>query len=112
MTLYKTRGVDDDEDDASGIEIEDSDEESDGGLYPGIKKEAIQVEDVPEDDDDDNPPSLAKRDSVPPMVSLGRGKIVTVPRHMLIPTTEGQNHDEGLYEGVGFPQGKGIRVNC
>ena len=32
--------------------------------------EAIQVEDVPEDDDDDNPPSLAELDSVPPMANV------------------------------------------
>ena len=66
MTQSKTRGVDDDEDDASVIEIEDSDDELDGGVYPGIKQEAIQVEDVLEDDDEENPPSLAERDSTPP----------------------------------------------
>ena len=44
MTQSRTRGVDDDEDDDSVIEIEESDDESDGGVYPGIKKEAIKVE--------------------------------------------------------------------
>ena len=75
-------------------------------------QEAIQVEDVPEDDDEDNPPSLAKRDSVPPMASLGRGKRVIVPRHMLISTMKGKHHDEGVYEVLGFPQVKSIRVEC
>ena len=44
----KARGVDDYEDDALDIEIEESDDESDGGVYPGIKQEAIKFEDVPE----------------------------------------------------------------
>ena len=38
VTQSKTRGVGDDEDDASVIEVEDSDEKSDGGVYPGIKQ--------------------------------------------------------------------------
>ena len=75
-------------------------------------QEAIQVEDVHEDDDEDNPPSLAKRDSVPPMASLGRGKRLIVPRQMLISTMKGKHHDEGVYEGLGFPQVKSIRVEC
>ena len=65
VTQSKTRGVDDDEYDASVIEIEESDEESDGEVYPEIKQEAIKVEDLPENDED-NPPSLAEQDSVPP----------------------------------------------
>ena len=44
MTKSKTRGVDDDEDDASVTEIEESDDESDGGVYPGTEQEAIKVE--------------------------------------------------------------------
>ena len=99
VTQSKTRGVDDDGYDASVIEIEESDGESDGGVYPGIKQEAIKVEDVPENDDEDNPPSLAKQDSVPPVVILGIGKRVRVPRHMLIPTMKGKHHNEGVYEG-------------
>ena len=79
-------------------------------MYPGIKQEAIKVEDVPENDDEDNPPSLSKRDSVPPMASLDRGKRVRLPRHMLIPTAKGKQHDEGVYDGVGFPQIKSIGV--
>ena len=79
-------------------------------MYPGIKQEAIKVEDVPENDDEDNPPSLAERDSVPPMASLDRGKIVRVPRHMLIPTMKRKHYDEGVYKGVGFPHIKSIRV--
>ena len=63
-------------------------------MYPGIKQEAIKVEDVPEDDDEDNPPSLSERDSLPPMASLGRGKRVRVPRQMLIPTMKGKHHNE------------------
>ena len=66
LSQSKTRVVDDDEDDASDIEIEESDDESDVVVYPGIKQEAIKVEDVPENDDEDNRPSLAERDSVPP----------------------------------------------
>ena len=81
-------------------------------MYPGIKQEAIKVEDVPEDDDEDNPPSMAEWDSVPPMVSLGRGRRLRVPMQMLIPTMNGKHHDEGVYEGVGFPQVKSIRVKC
>ena len=104
--------MDDDKDDASVIEIEESDDESDGGMYPRIKQEANKVEDVPENDDEDNPPSLVKRDSVPPMASLGRGKRVQVPRQMLIPTMKGKHHDEGVYEGVGFPHIKSIKVEC
>ena len=38
VTQSKTRGVDDGEDDASVIDIEESDYESYGGVYPGIKK--------------------------------------------------------------------------
>ena len=72
----------------------------------------IQVEDVPEDDDEYNPPSLAERDSVPPMASLGRGKRVRVPRKMLIPTMKEKHHGEGVCNGVGFPQVKSIRVEC
>ena len=72
-------------------------------MYPGIKQEAIKVEDVPENDDEDNPPSLAERDSVPPMAILGRGNILRVPRQMLIPTMKVKYHDEGVYEGGGFP---------
>ena len=45
-------------------------------MYPGINQESIKVEDVPEDDDEDNPPSLAERDIVPPMASLVRGNRV------------------------------------
>ena len=112
MTQSKIRKVDDDEDYASFIDIEYSDDESDGGVYPRIKQEAIQVEDVPEDDDDDNSPSLAKWDSVSPMASLVRGKRVRVPRRMLIPTMKGGNHDEVMYKEVGFPQVKSIRVEC
>ena len=112
MTQSKTRGVDDYEDDASVIETEDSDDESDGGVYPGIKQEAIKVEDAPEDDDEDNHPSLADRDSVPPMASIGIGKRVRVPRQMLTPMMKGKHHDEGLYEGLGSPQVKSIRVDC
>ena len=108
----KTIGVDDDEDDDSVIYIEYSDDESDGGVYPGINKEATQVEDGPEDDDKDNPPSLVERDSVPHMAILGRGKRVRVPRKMPIPTVKGKHHDEGVYEGVGFPQVKSISVEC
>ena len=59
VTQSNTIGVDDDDDDASVIEIEDSDDESDRGVYPKIKQEEIQVEDVPEDDDEDNYLSLA-----------------------------------------------------
>ena len=62
----KTRGVDDDEDDFSIIEIGESGDESNGGVYPGIKQEAIKVEDVPEHDDQDNPPIVVEQDSVPP----------------------------------------------
>ena len=72
-------------------------------MYPGIKQEAIKVEYVPGIDDEDKPPSLAERDSVPPMASLGRGKRVKLPMQMLIPTIKGKHHDEGVYEGVGFP---------
>ena len=108
----KARGVDDYEDDASDIEIEESDDESDGGVYPGIKQEAIKFEDVPENDDEDNPPSLAKRGSVPPMASRGRGKRVRVPKQMLIPTMKGKDYDEGVYEGVGFTHIKSISVEC
>ena len=103
MTQSKTRVVDDDEDDASVIDIKESDDKSDGGLYPGIKQEDIKIEDVPEDDDEDNPPSLSEQDSVPPMASLGRGKRIRVPRQILIPTMKGKHHDEVVYEGVGFP---------
>ena len=60
VTQSKTRGVDDDEDDASVIEIEESDDESDGGVYPRINQEAIKVEDMPAHDDKDNPTSLAE----------------------------------------------------
>ena len=102
--------MDDDEDDASLKEIEGSDYESDVGVYPKIKQEAIKVEEVPEDDDEDSPPSLAERDSVRPMASLGRGKREIVPRQMLIPKIKGKHHDKGVYEGVGFPQVKSIRV--
>ena len=114
MTQSKTRVVDDndDEDDSSVIEIEDSDDKSDGGVYPGIKQEAIQVEDVPEDNDEDNPPSLAKRESVPPMAIQGKDKRVRVPRQMLIPTRKGKHHDEGVYEGVDFNLVKSIRFKC
>ena len=67
---------------------------------------------MPENDDEDKPPSLAKQDSVLPMASLGRVKRVQVPRQMIIPTMKGKHHDDGLYEGVGFPQIKTIRVEC
>ena len=112
MTQSNTRGVDDDEDDDSVIKIENFDDESDGGVYPGIKQEAIKFEDVSENYDECNPPSLAKRDSVPPMVSLGIGKRVRVPRQMLIPTMKLKHHVEVVYEGLGFPQIKSIRVEC
>ena len=79
-------------------------------MYPGIKQEAIKVEDVPENDDEDNPPSLTERDSVPPVASLVIGNRVRVPRQMLIHTMKGKHHDEGLYEVVGFPHIKSIRV--
>ena len=41
-TQSKTRGVDDDEDDASVIDIEEYDDESVGGVYPGINQEAYR----------------------------------------------------------------------
>ena len=66
-------------------------------MYPGIQKEAIKVEEVPENDDEDNPTSLSERDSVPPMSSLGGGKRVRLPRQMLIPKMKGKHHDEGVY---------------
>ena len=97
MTQSKNRGLDDDEDDTSVIEIEEYDDESDGGVYPGIKQEAIKVEYVPENYDEDNPPSLAERYRVPPMASLGRFKKVRVPRWMIIPTMKGKHHDEVVY---------------
>ena len=81
-------------------------------MYSGIKQEAIKVEDVPEDDDEDNPPSLTDQDSVPPMANLVRGKRVRVSRQILILIMKGKHHDEGVYEGVGFPQIKIIRVKC
>ena len=62
-------------------------------MYPGIKQEAIKVEDVPEDDDEGNSPSLYERDIVPPIASLGRGKRVRVPMQMLITTMKGKHHD-------------------
>ena len=96
LTQSNTIGVDDDEGDASVIEIEEYDEESDGGVYPGIEKEAIKVEDVPENDDQDNPPSLAEQDIVNPMESLGRGKRVRLPRQILIPAMKGKHHNEGV----------------
>ena len=65
-------------------------------MYPRIKQEAIKVEDVPENDDEDNPPSLAEQDSIPPMSSLVRGKRVQVPSQMLIPTMKGKHHDGGV----------------
>ena len=65
-----------------------------------------------EDDDEDNPPSLTKRDIVPPMASLGRGNRVRVPRQMFIYTVKGKDHDEGVYKGAGFPQVKCMRVEC
>ena len=80
VTQSKTRGEDDDEYDASVVDIEESDDESYGGEYTGIKIEAIKIEDVPEEDDEDNPTSLSEQDIVPPMASLGRGKRVRVPR--------------------------------
>ena len=112
MTQSNTRGVDDDEDDSSVIDIEESDNESYGGVYPRIKQETIKVEDVSENDDEDNPPSLAERDSLTPMESLGIVKIVRVPRWMLIPTMKGKHHYERVYEEVGFPHIKSIRVEC
>ena len=81
-------------------------------MYPGIKQEAIKVEDVPENDDEDNPPSLDERDSVPPMASLVIGKRVRVPSYMLIPTMKGKHHDKVVCKGVGFPYIKSIRVKC
>ena len=65
-------------------------------MYPGIKQESIKVEDVPENDDEDNPPSLADQDSVPPMAILGRDKRVRVPRQMIIHMMKGKHHDEGV----------------
>ena len=67
---------------------------------------------MPENDDEDNPPSMDEQDSVPPIARLGRAKRVQLPRQMLIPTTKGKHHDEGVYEGVGLPQIKIIRVEC
>ena len=81
-------------------------------MYPGINQEAVKVEDVPENYDEYNPPSLPERDSVPPMSSIGRGKKLGVPRQILIPTIKGKHHDEGVYEGVGFPQVKSIKFEC
>ena len=81
-------------------------------MYPGTKQEAIEVEDVPEHDHEDNPPSLAEQDSIPSMASLVRGKRVQLPRKMLITTMKGKHHDEGFYKGVDFPQIKSIRVEC
>ena len=63
-------------------------------MYNGIKQEAIQVEDVPEDDEEDNPPIMAERDSVPPLARIGRGKRVRVPSYMLIPTIKGKHYDK------------------
>ena len=74
VTNPKNRGVDDDEYDASVVDIEESDDDSDGGLYPGINQEAIKIEGIPENDDEDNPPSLAERDNIPPMASLDKDK--------------------------------------
>ena len=79
-------------------------------MYTRIKQESIQVEDVREDDYEDKPTSLTERDSVSPMASLGRGKILRVPSQMLIPMMKVKQHDEGVYEGVGSPQVKSIRV--
>ena len=102
VTQSNTRGVDYDDDDASVIEIEESYDESYEGLYPVIKQEAIKVEDVLENDDEDNPASMAEKDSVPPMSSLGRGKRVQVPRQMFILTMKVKHYDEGVYEVLGF----------
>ena len=81
-------------------------------MYNRINQEAIKLEDMPEDDDEDNPPSLSEQDSVPPLERLGRGKRVRVPTQMLIHTMERKQYDEVVYKGVGFPQNKSIRVEC
>jgi hypothetical protein len=75
MTQVKTRGVDND--DAMTINLTDSDDESDGGVFPGgvsqgIKSEDVEVEDVL-DKDEVNEDDGA---SVNPPESLGRGKRV------------------------------------
>ena len=46
------------------------------------------------------------------MASLYRGKVVRLPSKIVIPTMKGKHHEEGVYEGVGFPQVKSIRVEC
>ena len=46
------------------------------------------------------------------MKSLGRCNIIRLPRKMLIPTMKGKHHDERVYDGVGLPQIKSIRVEC
>ena len=103
VTQSKTRGVDDDEDDASVIDIEEFDDESEGEVYPGIKQEATKVADMTENDDEDNHPSLSERDSVPPMESLDRGKRVQLTRQMLIPTMKGKTMMKECTRGR-FPQ--------
>ena len=62
-------------------------------MHIGIKQEEIQVEDMPEDYDEDNSTSLADRDSIPPMASLGRCKRVRAPSQMHISMMKGKHHD-------------------
>jgi len=70
VTRVKARGVGND--DATTIDLTDSDDKSDGGVFPagvsqGIKTEDVEIEDVPEGDEGDIV-------SVNPPESLGRGK--------------------------------------
>ena len=99
-TQITPRGVDDD---ASVIDVTDSDDESEfEGENEHFPAEGVDQErNIKSEDSEDSgvPPQ-----GVPPQdAGLRRSSRVRVPERKFIPTMKGQRHDEGVHKGVGFP---------
>ena len=95
-TQIKSRGVDEGDDDASVIDVTGSDDES-------------EVEDkddqFPAEEVDSKIKSEPQDSGVPPQdAGLRRSSRLQTPGRKFIPTMTGQSHDEGVHEGVGFPE--------
>ena len=95
-TQIKSRGVDEDNDDASVIDVTGSDDESE-----------VEDEDdhFPAEGEDSKIKSEPQDSGVPPQDAvLCRSSRLRTPAREFISTMTGQSHDEGVHEGVGFPE--------
>ena len=101
VTTHTTpRGVNERDDDASVIDVTGSDDgsevEDEDDHFPAG---GVDLEIKNESNNDPQDPRVPPQDA-----GLRQSSRVRTPGRRFIPKMTGQHHDEGVYEGVGFPE--------